>query len=90
MFRTITLRGTAATVTWGYRTAAVLRAWTVRKNADGQWSLHAGIDRCDPFQLQQRPLRFTAPRKGGFFVFPVTAITVGVDHVTARLGHPEY
>jgi hypothetical protein len=76
-------------VTWGYQTAAVVRAWTVHKSLDGGWTLHAGIDRADPLRLKQAPLRFVAPRAGGFFTWPVKSITVGREFMTATLDAPE-
>jgi hypothetical protein len=91
LFRTLTLRGDAAArVTWGYYTAATLRRWTVSKSERGEWTLTAAIDHADPFRLRQAPLMFTAPRPGGFFCWPVRAVTVGRESLTARLGPPEH
>jgi hypothetical protein len=92
LFRRVTVRDGAreARISWGYYTAAALRTWAVSKSEGGQWSLSAGVDRCDPFKLKQAPLLLTVPRPGGFFCFPVQSITVGRDRLTARLGPPEY
>jgi len=78
-----------ATISWSWHTAAVCRAWHVRKNDKGQWSLIAQVVRADPFKLQQRPLRFNAPRKGGHWSWPVQAVTVVDTHLTAALGPME-
>jgi hypothetical protein len=86
----------SARLVWGYYTAAVLRSWTVQKSETGDWSLRGGIDRADPFKLatgaadKKTPLLFTVPRAGGFLCFPVRAITIGREQLTARLGPPEY
>lgn len=91
--RRVVLRGARASITWAYHTAAVLRTWTLRRGEDAKsWTLRAGIDRADPFQLRQRPLLFTASRKGriGYFCFPVKSVAVERESLTAILGPPEY
>jgi hypothetical protein len=91
LFRTVTLRGEkAARLSWGYQTAAVLRTWALSKNDKNEWTLTAGIDRADPFRLQQAPLQFTAPRPGGFFCFPVKTVQLGRESLVASLGPPEH
>jgi len=86
---TVTLHGLEATIVWGYHTAAVCRAWTATRTPQGQWSLQATLQRADAFQLRQRPLKFTAPRIGGFFCFPVLGLTLGAGTVAATMGPPE-
>jgi hypothetical protein len=78
-----------ATISWVWHTAAVCRAWHVRKDDKGHWSLTAQIVRADPFKLQQRPLRFNAPRKGGHWSWEVRAVTVIDQQITAALGPME-
>jgi hypothetical protein len=91
LFRTVTWRDdTPARLSWGYQTAAVLRRWTLTKSDKDEWTLTAGIDRADPFRLQQTPLQFTAPRPGGFFCFPVREVTLGKESLIASLGPPEH
>ena len=85
----VTLRGLEATVVWGYHTAAVCKTWTARRTPQGQWTLEAQLQRADAFQLRQRNLKFTAPRKGGYFCFPVLAVTLGATTLAASLGPPE-
>jgi hypothetical protein len=94
MFRTLAIDGGAeqkmdATISWAWHTAAVLRPWHVRKNDKGQWSLLAQIVRVDSFKLQQRPLRFNVPRKGGHYSWSVRAVTVSGPQLTAALGPME-
>ena len=86
---TVTLRGQEATVVWGYHTAAVCRSWTASRTPQGTWSLQAAVQRADAFQLRQRDLKFTAPRKGGFFCWPILGVTLGATTLAAQLGPPE-
>lgn len=85
----VTLRGLEARIVWGYRTAAVCRSWTATRTPQGHWTLSARVQRADEYQLRQRPLKFTAPRKGGFFCFPVVAVNVVSQTLAATLGPPE-
>ena len=85
----ITLRGAEATIVWGYHTAAVCRTWTIARTPEGGWTLNATLARADAFQLRQRGLKFTAPRKGGFFCWPVLSVSLGATAVAAILGPPE-
>jgi len=86
---TVTLRGQEATVVWGYHTAAVCTSWTAARTEQGAWTLQATVQKADPFQLRQRPLKFTAPRVGGFFCWPIVAVTLGAGTLSASLGPPE-
>jgi hypothetical protein len=97
MFRRLTLRGPAAAILWGYREAAVLRAWTVARVEDPApnqppWTLTAQVDHADAFQLRQHPLVFTAVREGriGRWCFPVLSVRVTAASLVATLGAPEY
>lgn len=94
MFRALTVRGDAAAILRGYVEAATIVRWTITKSDTGSWSLHATITRVDRFQLRQRPLIFTSPRRteGGFWCFPVLVDTIRLGETTlaARLGPPEY
>ncbi len=85
----VTLRGQEATVVWGYRTAAVIRSWTASRTPQGRWTLIASVQRADPYTLRQQPLQFTAPRVGGFFCWPIVAVSVQAESLTAELGPPE-
>jgi hypothetical protein len=89
MLDQVTLHGVEATVVWGYHTAAVCKAWTVQKHESGAWTLEATLTRADAFQLRQRDLKFTAPRKGGFFCWPIVAVTLAASTLAATLGPPE-
>ncbi len=60
-----------------------------KRKAPG-WQLVARVTRFESFQIRQKPLYFTAPRKGGFWTFPVLeppSVTNGV--LRAFLGPPE-
>jgi hypothetical protein len=85
----VTLRGQEATIVWGFRTAAVCRSWTASRTPQGRWTVRAQVQRTDPYCLRQTPLKFTAPRVGGFFCWPIVAVTVDAQSLTAQLGPPE-
>jgi len=87
----LTLRGAEGTVVWGYYTAAVCPTWTITNAGHAQtWTLSAVVSRADAYKLGKPDLKFTAPRKGGFFCFPVRSITLAGSRVAATLGPPEY
>jgi hypothetical protein len=81
------LNGGEAYVAWGYRTAALCTAWTVKRSL-GYWTMSARVSRADPFQLQQQPLEFRTPRQGGFLCWPVTSVRLVDKHLSATLGPP--
>ena len=90
MFDSLTLTGGAGSVLWGYRVAVELTAWRITRVKDeGRWVLSGTVARVDKFQARQAPLLFTAPRAGGFWLWPITAITVGETSLRATLGPPE-
>jgi hypothetical protein len=89
MFEELVIHGGEATMSWAWHTAAICRAWRIHKTGTGQFSLVATVTRADPFKLQQRPLLFNVPRKGGFVCWPVRAVTVQGPQLTAALGPPE-
>lgn len=89
MFEDVTMRGAEAAVTWGYHTAAVCKSWTVRRSTNGQWTVRADVTRADLFQLRQRDLKFNAPRTGGWFCWPIVAVSVAANVLAATLGPPE-
>lgn len=84
----VTLRGGEATVVHVYQTAAVCKSWTVSRSEHGHWTLSADVTRADPFRLRQSELLFRAPRKGGFFCWPVITAALVDRHLSATLGPP--
>ena len=93
MFRNLKLRGTAGSVSWGYRTAASVRRWTItRQEKTGKvWNLVASIADVDKFQIRQSPLLFTAAREDGtgFWCFPLIDVQIRNNQLHAQLGPPE-
>jgi hypothetical protein len=81
------LNGGEGYVAWGYRTAARCTSWTVQRSL-GYWTLRAKVSSVDLFQLQQQPLEFRTPRKGGFLCFPVTSVQLVDKQLSATLGPP--
>lgn len=89
MFDALTVHGTAGTLLNGAaRIAVEFSTWRITRT-EGHWLLHATIARIDPFQARQRPLIFTAPRKAGWWAWPVQAIEIGETSLRANLGPPE-
>jgi hypothetical protein len=66
LFTSLTLRGVRGRLSWGYRTAADLSTWTIRRpeGPDPEWTLVASVVSADGYGVRQRPLLFTAPRQG--------------------------
>jgi hypothetical protein len=90
VFRHLRLRGVGGAILWGYRQAATLRTWTIRKDADDRWTLRATLERAEPFQLRQTPLLFSAPRAGGYWAWGLDAAPQIHDgQLVAKLGPPE-
>jgi len=86
MFNDVTMRGGEAAIVWGYHTAAVCRSWTVHRTANGEWTVRADVTRADPFQLRQRDLKFAAPRNGGWYCWPIVAVSLVANKLAATLG----
>jgi len=54
------------------------------------WELLARVRRVEAFQIRQKPLYFTAPRRGGFWTFPILESPEVKDGILrALLGQPE-
>jgi hypothetical protein len=85
----VTLRGGAATLVWGYHTVADLRAWRIVKGAQG-WHLSATWTSVNPYRARKTPLYFTAPHDKGHWCFPVIGeLVISGPSLTAPLGPPE-
>lgn len=83
----LSLHGGEGYVAWGYRTAALCTSWTVQRSF-GYWTMRARVARVDAFQLQQQPLEFRTPRKGGFLCWPVMTVSLVNQQLSATLGPP--
>jgi len=86
----IPLRGAFGAIRWFYYTAAGVRDFSVVYNQDRRaWTLRGGAVAPDPFKLQQRPLSFMAPTKGGPpLTWPVLDVVVQDGRIVATLGDP--
>ncbi len=87
MFQRLSVSGVNGAVVRGYRTAARLKTWSARKNANGTWSLSGEASEVDAFLVRQAPLLFHAPSPGTSW--PVESIRVENKRVVALLGKPE-
>jgi hypothetical protein len=87
--------GAGASILWGSNAipAATFTTWTITKGkAPGEWWLAAAVGPggIDPFKLRQSRLYFTAPRLGGFWMWPIKTVQVGTAEIRASLGPPEH
>jgi hypothetical protein len=97
MFRgSVVLRGAGAgaSILWGSNAipAARFAKWTIIKGkTPGAWTLAAAVDPhgIDAFKIRQSRLYFTAPRLGGFWMWPIKSVAVGTAEIRAELGPPE-
>jgi hypothetical protein len=77
----VTIAGAAATVRYGYQTAADLGAWHV----DGGW-LVAQVKSYDAFRLVQAPLTLIIPNQAGPPTLrPLADVSITQGQLTARL-----
>jgi hypothetical protein len=91
------IRGTAARIEWGYRTAATLGAWTIvldRGTPDAPTPLRrrlaAELRDAAIYALRQRPLIFVVPREGRPALrWPVLALEVGPNYLRGELAAKE-
>jgi hypothetical protein len=91
MFDAITIHGAAASIVWGYHTAARLKTWSIAR-VNGHWTLSATIERAEPFMLRRSSLLFTAPHEGsrkGMWAWSISSVQIGGQSLIARLGPPE-
>lgn len=75
------LKGAAAILRWGYRTAATLGAWTV-EGAPGAWTLTAVVQQQDDFAVSQRPLTIVTPNG---WRWPVETLQIAEGTLTASV-----
>jgi hypothetical protein len=91
MFDALRIHGTAASIVWGYHTAARLSAWSIAR-VKNEWTLTATIATAEPFMLRRTSLLFTAPHEGarkGHWAWGIVSVRIGGRSLVARLGPPE-
>lgn len=89
------MRGAGASILWGSNAipAAVLATWSITKGkTPGLWTLAAAVGPggVDAFKIRQSRLYFTAPRLGGFWMWPIKSVQMGTAEIRAELGPPEH
>jgi len=95
-FHLVPIRGQSGAIRWGYRTAALLGAWTLTQDRGTpempqplQRILRAAvIPTADPLMLRQAGLQLVIPRPKGALTWPVLQIVLDADGrgLTAILG----
>jgi hypothetical protein len=91
MFDALRIHGAAASIVWGYHTAARLKSWSIAR-VKTEWTLTATIAQADPFMLRRDSLLFTAPHEGsrsGQWAWGIVSIRVGGQSLIAKLGPPQ-
>ena len=83
------ITGVVGMLKWAYVLAAGIHDFTITRHDDGTWTLAGRLGVSDAFKLQQRPLTFHAPHKAGEWRWPVRALAVEANQVTATLGRLE-
>jgi len=68
---TITIRGAAAKLVWGYHQAAVLGSWEM-----GPGTVTAKVISKDDFMVTQAPLTFVVPHAHGKWVYTVNSLQI--------------
>jgi hypothetical protein len=98
VIQNLTLFGRQAELLCGIRPAVKLSAWTIRKQADGKWTLVGRTTFVDSFLASRRPLLFSAPREArvkgvveqGRWAWVVLDLKVQTGRgIVAELGQPE-
>lgn len=80
----ITVRGQAAVLKWGYHDAATLGSWTLYLG-----TLTAAVVSADQFRITQQPIVFVASHAAGAWRWPIEALSIADGTLTARLGPQE-
>ena len=92
LFDRIVVRGVRGSILLHpYGTAATLREWTITRAAPhAPCVLTARVAAVNWVVIRQRPLHLIAPRRGGFWRWPVAEMRQVTDsHLVAALGPPE-
>lgn len=83
------IRGIVARLDWGYFPAAAINGYTVTRRGD-RWSLVAQIVHRNAYNLDQRPLHFIAPYRGGEWRWELREFRIADDRpvLIGTLGPP--
>jgi hypothetical protein len=84
-----TFKGVRGLVKHAYHTAAEVTTFEVTLTRGAPTVLTALIVTSDAYWLEQRPLTFVVPTRGGAVRWPIESITVTDGRVVARLGQLE-
>jgi len=82
----VIVTGAEGVLRWGYRRAALLRAWTITKDEQGVWAITGTLADVDYVAVSQRPLTFQAPNG---WRWPLTTLQMTDASLYAVLGPKE-
>jgi hypothetical protein len=85
---TMPISGVVGQIKWAYYMAGAINGYRVERTGQ-TWTLAGRLVMHDAFKLAQRPLMFVAPHKGGEWRWPILALEIAGDQITARLGRLE-
>ena len=80
------ITGVVGQIKWAYYMAGAINGYRVERVGLDGWTLAGTLVMHDPFKLAQRPLTFIAPHKFGEWRWPIEALEIHGDQISARLG----
>lgn len=84
---TLTFKGEAGKLVWGYHEAASLSSWSLIPDDAGGGKLTATVVQMDAFRAAQQPLTFEVPRpKGPPWRWPIHSLQIAGTSLSATLG----
>lgn len=84
----IAMRGTEASVNWGYYPAASLGSWTLTMSGP-TGSLTGTVKLSDAFRVTQQPLTFVVQRPTCAWTWPVESLQIVDGQLNAVVRPPE-
>lgn len=87
---TVTVRGVAGALYWGYYLAGTVKAWTATRSATNpHGTITATIVTLDAYRATQRPMMFVVSHQHGSWRWPIVDLQIAEGGMTAQLGPPQ-